>query len=165
VKKIILVRHAKSSWDSGARSDIERPLNNRGKKDAPFMAAKLKEIVGEIDGSIKSPSRRTTQTSKPFHEIFEISAENDLTDQNLYHGTTDDILDAIRGLPESWNSVLLFAHNPGMTYTAHYFGGSEIFNVPTCGILIVESESNDWALVNNDNSKIKSFEYPKKYHN
>lgn len=163
VKKIILVRHAKSSWDSGDSKDIERPLNKRGERDAPFMAKKLQEIVSEIDGSIKSPSKRTTQTSKPFFTIFDISSENDLTDQSLYHGTVDNILDAIHGLPESWTSVILFAHNPGLTYIANYFGGREIINVPTCGIIIVQSSTADWALVNNENSKIESFEYPKKY--
>ena len=127
------------------------------------MADKLKEIVGQIDGSIKSPSKRTTQTSKPFLQIFNIDSSRDLTDENLYHGSMYDILDAIRGLPQNWESVVLFAHNPGMTYIADFFGGHAIDNVPTCGMLLIRSETDDWAYVNNENSKIESFEYPKKY--
>jgi phosphohistidine phosphatase len=163
LKKIILVRHAKSSWDSGVSSDIDRPLNRRGKRDAPFMAEKLKEIVSEIDGSVKSPSQRTTDTSKLFLKVFEIDPSCDLTEQNLYHGSMYDILDAIHSLPKEWECSILFGHNPGMTYIVDYFGGSEIYNMPTCGIVIVESTAEDWAYINSDNSKINSFENPKKY--
>lgn len=163
MKKIILIRHAKSSWNSGVLQDIDRPLNQRGRRDAPFMAKKLKGIVPKIDGIVKSPSRRTSQTSKFFLDEFSLNGDVEISDPNLYHGTLYNILDAVQSLPSEWETALLFGHNPGMTYVAEYFGGKEIVNVPTCGMLIVQSKVKDWAYLNNENSKIKSFEYPKKY--
>ena len=163
MKKIILIRHAKSSWSSGVSEDIDRPLNDRGKRDAPFMAQKLKEIVPKVDGLIKSPSKRTRQTATYFLDVFDLEEKVNLTARDLYHGSIKDILDEVQGLPMDWETVILFGHNPGMTYIAQYFGGENIPNMPTCGVLIVESEVNDWAELSKENSKILAFEYPKKY--
>ncbi|GLR17444.1 SixA phosphatase family protein [Portibacter lacus] len=165
MKKIIFIRHAKSSWNSGVSRDIDRPLNARGKNDAPVMAKVLKNYFHKIDGIIKSPSKRTTETSTYFQETFNLNNDVVLTEEQLYHGSVDNLMDAIQGLPEDWESVMLFAHNPGMTYLAEYLGMTEIVNVPTCGMLIAESSTDDWAMVNNKNTKILAFEYPKKYSN
>jgi len=163
LKKIILIRHAKSSWSSGVSKDIDRPLNSRGNRDAPCMAAKLKEILPTVDGIIKSPSKRTTETAAYFLDAFGLEEKVNLTAPNLYHGSVQDILNEIQGLPMDWETVILFAHNPGMTYIAQYFGRYDIENVPTCGILLVNSKVDDWAELRKENSKIIAFEYPKKY--
>ncbi len=163
VKKIIFVRHAKSSWNSGVSRDIDRPLNQRGRRDAPIMAQKLKELCPNVDGILLSPSKRTRETATYFKKVYSLSEEQTLRIHELYHGSLYDVLDAVHSLPEDWSVAILFGHNPGMTYVAEYFGLKDVINVPTCGILLVESKSGDWASLNDANSKIKTFEYPKKY--
>ncbi|WP_235296073.1 SixA phosphatase family protein [Portibacter marinus] len=163
MKKIIFIRHAKSSWNSGASTDFDRPLNDRGRRDAPIMANKLKDIIPEVDGIIKSPSRRTNQTAEFFIDAFGLNEQQVISERALYHSSLSTIMDHVQSLPAEWNTVLLFAHNPGMTYIAEYFGMYDVENVPTCGMTLVESNVKDWAALNNENSKIIAFEYPKKY--
>jgi phosphohistidine phosphatase len=163
MKKVFFIRHAKSSWNSEASRDIDRPLNKRGKRDAPLMASHLKSKIGSVDGIVKSPAQRITETVRPFIKAFEISNDHVLTQENLYGGGVFEMLEAIQVLPEDWNNIFIFGHNPGMTYAAHYFGGTNIENVPTCGIFEVQSETNDWADFRKENSTLVSFIYPKQF--
>src|SRR4051794_9695084 len=71
MKTLILVRHAKSSWDQPGVSDIDRPLNERGKSDAPQMAKRLKERNIKIDLFISSPAKRAKKTAKYFAEEYD----------------------------------------------------------------------------------------------
>ena len=163
MKDIYFIRHAKSSWSSSAKRDFDRPLNKRGKRDAPFMAQLLAEKVNQIDGVLRSPSKRTTDTSSHFIKQFNISSDYVLDEQRIYHGSVVDILEAVHSLPIDWQSAMVFGHNPGMTYIVHHFGIVEILNVPTCGILHVRSHSDEWGFVVPGNSELLNFYYPKQY--
>ncbi len=165
MKKIYFIRHAKSSWSSNALKDIDRPLNARGRRDAPYMANVLKEKIGKIDGIIHSPAQRIRETVKPFIEEFSISNEMIYTAREIYEGSLYDLLEVVHSAPPEWDSILLFGHNPAMTYIAHYFGSDDIDNVPTCGILGVFSTASSWVEVLDHNSSLNSFLYPKLYFN
>lgn len=161
MKSIHFIRHAKSSWSSGASRDIDRPLNSRGKRDAPVMAKRLKDKGVIVDGIVKSPAQRITETIVPFVELFDITADQIITEPKIYEGSLSDILDVVQSVPADWNSIFLFGHNPAMTYLAEYFGRTDILNVPTCGILHVMSDSDTWTYMNESNSKIDAYYYPK----
>lgn len=162
MKRIFFIRHAKSSWDSGVSKDIDRPLNNRGRRDGPHMAKLLKEKDIKVDGMVKSPAQRITETADFF--INELGLNNDqvYTELTIYHGSLYDVLDAMHSLPPEWSNAILIGHNPSMTSIAYHFGARDIENVPTCGILEVVSSADEWAEVNNSNAKVKAFYYPKK---
>ena len=89
MKTIILVRHAKSSWEEPGLSDFDRPLNDRGKKDAPEMAARLKEKKLDVDLFVSSPAKRARRTARFFAEAFGKEKEDIQLVEDLYLATRD----------------------------------------------------------------------------
>jgi phosphohistidine phosphatase len=160
LKTLYLVRHAKSSWSDPTLMDIERPLNDRGKRDAPFMSVKLKEIQPDVDLIISSPAKRALKTAKIFSETL-FGHRNVKTNEDLYHASADDILDVIKELDDEHNVVVLFGHNPGFTYLANHFSDNYIDNVPTCGIIGVQYEGQEWAKIDSNVCQLHHFSYPK----
>ena len=90
MKRVYILRHAKSSWSDPTLSDIQRPLNKRGKKDAPLMASVMKRFNFIPDVVYISPSKRTRATVKPVAELLEISSDKLFIESSLYHGYYDD---------------------------------------------------------------------------
>lgn len=111
-KKVLLMRHAKSSWDNPGLRDFERPLNKRGKRDAPRMGRYLKELQLIPNQIFSSPAERAKST------ILEVIRELDLADsqvtwdENLYFNGAQSYLDLIRTADESSNLVMTVGHNP-----------------------------------------------------
>ena len=161
--KIGLVRHAKSSWDNPTLSDHDRPLNPRGKRDAPIMAKKVHDLFGLPDLLLSSTANRAFTTAKVFRKEMGLSETQLISKSNLYHSTEEDILDAIALIDEKVKFALIFAHNPTMTFLANSFKGDMIDNVPTCGVVILESTANGWAELHSSNTKRVQFIYPKMY--
>src|SRR5438046_2216092 len=95
MKTLILIRHAKSSWDSASISDSERPLNERGKKDAPEMARRLKEKLGTVDLLISSPAKRAWKTARIFAEELNLKKDEILLVDELYMATQSAFIDAV----------------------------------------------------------------------
>lgn len=143
--------------------DVDRPLNSRGKKDAPFMADKCK-INGYIpDVLISSVAKRASTTAKMFIKEFGIDKSNIRYEKSLYHAPEDEYINVCYGLENSLNSVMMFGHNPGITYLANSVSESYIDNVPTCGVLIIDSTIDKWIDLDFSNSHLVDFIYPKLY--
>lgn len=162
MRQLILIRHAKSSWDNPKLDDFERPLNKRGKRDAPFMANLLlgKDIIPEL--IISSPALRTKLTTLEFAEKLKIKEENIIWDKNLYLASSDKILKIIHSLKDKVKCVILVGHNPGLTELQNFLCKEEIDNIPTCGIVGMLTDKN-WSMVNAKDFDLQFFEYPKKY--
>jgi len=140
--------------------DIERPLNGRGKRDAPFMAKKLKELDPGIELLITSPAKRAKITAKIFSK--EIFGERRLQiEDDLYHASAEDIISVIKSIDEDVDIAAIFGHNPGFTYLANYFSEEYISNVPTTGIVGVQINSGSWANFDIEECKFTHFIYPK----
>jgi phosphohistidine phosphatase len=163
MKTIILIRHAKSSWDDNNISDFERPLNNRGKKDAPAMAKILKEKIRKPDVIISSPAERAFSTALAFSDAFGYPQEKIRKEIGIYNGGADKILDIIRSLPEEYSMALLFGHNPVITRLACHLGGVFIDNMPTASAAAIEFLDDSWEFIGDKSGKLLFFEYPKKY--
>lgn len=160
MKKLYLIRHAKSSWSDPSLSDFDRPLNKRGKRDAPIMAAWLKDHVVQIGHIISSPAKRAKRTAKVFAETFDIEITYH---ESLYHADTAEIYSSIYAINDDHSSIAMFGHNPGFIYFANEFvGNSFIDNVPTCGIVGLTSSIDSWADFSPDVAKLEFFMYPKK---
>lgn len=112
MKTLILLRHAKSSWDFPDLSDHDRPLNNRGKKDAPLMTEVLKKKNIAIDLIISSTSKRTMETAKVFANTLNLKI---IEDRNLYLASEPEIIRMAKEIDDCYDSVILVGHNPGMT--------------------------------------------------
>jgi phosphohistidine phosphatase len=160
MKELIFVRHAKSDWDNPGLKDIERPLGERGIKDAPIMAGKLKSLVKSVDHIVSSPAVRALETAKYFANAFGIEFQKIDIRSDLYEAYFDDILKEVHDLENDYDTVLFFGHNPGYTYLANHFSTDFIENVPTCGIFRIQSSISKWKDFDSSNSKLNLFLKP-----
>lgn len=161
MKKIFFIRHAKSSWKAIDLRDIERPLNKRGKRDAPVMANRLKSNHITPDLIVSSPAVRAKTTADVFAEQLDYPKDNIQIIPSIYEAMTSEILEIIKTLPNTADTILMFGHNPAFTMVANHFSGYSIENVPTCGIFAVEFEIDTWMNYTLENSKFLFFDYPK----
>ena len=160
MKKIILLRHAKSSWKDASLDDFDRPLNRRGKKDAPIMADKLAMRKIKIDLIISSPANRTTETAKIFANILGYDSEIIFNDK-LYEASYKEILEVINLVDDKYQNVLLVCHNPGITHLANYLSDYFIENISTSGIVGL-STNISWKNINENGCSFLFYDYPKK---
>jgi phosphohistidine phosphatase len=163
MKKLFLVRHAKSSWNYSELSDFERPLNKRGRRDASFMAKLLSQQGVSPDKIVSSPANRAVTTALFFCDPLSYNFDDISLKAKLYEASSEEILDVIRNLDNSFNDVMLFAHNPGLTDLANNLIDNSIDNIPTCGIVSLNLKIKSWEEINPKNSEKIFFEYPKKY--
>lgn len=162
MKTIYFIRHAKSSWDDITLDDHDRPLNPRGKRDAPKMANRLASLEVAADGFVSSSAIRAKQTSEAFRRALNISAANCLYDKNLYHAWPEGIENRVKEVSDEWSTVLFFGHNPGYTELANrIMHNAYIGNVPTCGIIMVEADIDSWADFSLAKARRAGYFYPK----
>jgi phosphohistidine phosphatase len=162
MKTVLLVRHAKSSWDTGALSDFERPLNDRGKKDAPDMAQRLVAKKIPIDTFIASPAKRAKRTAQLFVKEFNVSEEDIIYKSELYHAPPEAFYELIDKLEESQAHIAIFSHNPGITAFANTLTDDvELDNIPTCGVFAIKVEVEKWKDFKSAKKEFWFFDFPK----
>lgn len=161
MKTLYLIRHAKSSWDYPLLTDVERPLNGRGKRDAPRMGKRLKEKHVIPDLMITSHAKRTRDTSMLIAETIGYPTDRIKTEPNLYHASEEEILGIIKSQKDNCHIVMLFGHNPGLTDLVNQLPGRYIENVPTCGIVAIQFDVDTWQEVDLKKGSLLFFDYPK----
>ncbi len=163
LRNICFVRHAKSSWDHPELADIERPLNKRGLRDAPFMAKKMSELHVVPDLIVTSPAVRAMSTARFFADQFRLPDADFMVVEELYGAGPYEIIDVVHRMPDEKFSIFLFGHNPTLTMLTNMFAGVHIDNVPTCGISQAKTMVNTWEKFSPETSAFVSFYYPKQY--
>lgn len=162
MKKLILIRHAKSSWDHPQLTDKLRPLNPRGQRDAPAMAEWIQSRHQTPDLLISSTAKRALQTANHFKDCWNVPKINTMAIDSLYHASTSRILDVVHRIDEEKQSAALVGHNPGFTdFVNEALAGEFIDNVPTCGICILSSNSEFWSNFELGRVELGGFFYPK----
>ena len=161
MKTILLVRHAKSSWENFSVNDEERPLNERGKKNAPEMAKRLIKKGVRIDAMLASPAKRTKTTAEYFAEEFGIDKTSIILVPELYMASRDAFTNTIRNAPEAANTIAIFSHNNGITDFANALSNASIDHMPTCAVFAVESDIADWQQFEPGANRFLFFDYPK----
>jgi phosphohistidine phosphatase len=162
MKSILLVRHAKSSWDSNALTDFERPLNERGNRDAPLMAARLLERKVTIDGWVSSPANRAISTARLFAKVYGAEATNIITVPDLYHAPPSVFFAVIASkFNDDWRTAVIFSHNPGITEFVNLLGVARVDNMPTCGIFGLHADIERWRDFRDSKKHFWLFDYPK----
>lgn len=161
MRTLFLIRHAKSSWDSPGLRDFNRPLNERGMHDAPSMAKMLAKRGVQPDLIVSSPAKRALTTALFFAEAFGIAADQVKKEPDIYEAGPLDILRIVGSLPNEAHTVLLFGHNPTFTEVANGFTDDLMDNVPTCGIVQIESKAEHWGEMYEDNSRVVACFFPK----
>jgi phosphohistidine phosphatase len=159
MKKLIIVRHSKSSWNDDSLLDFDRPLNKRGNEDGKKMSKLLKKYISSVDLLISSSSKRTRLTSSYFQK--EIQFENSLFTKKLYHASYNEIIKKLNEIELGVDSVLLIGHNPGLTEFINKTTNINIFNLPTTGVLIINYEIKNWLELDCKVGKVELIKFPK----
>lgn len=162
MKRLILVRHAKSSWNFPELSDHDRPLNKRGQRDAPKMAHHIAELFPRPELFISSTSVRTNQTARHFLEAYAIPPDQILQESDLYHPGLENFVSVISSIADRIGTVMMFSHNPGVTSFVNRMTKSYVDNVPTCGVAVIDFEIESWKLIDQKSvGNLAHYYYPK----
>ena len=164
MKTLYVVRHAKSSWKESGLSDFDRPLNDRGRKDALRMGKRLKQKQVKPDLMVTSPAKRALSTCKRIAEILDYPKEKIKTDQQMYHADEEELLSVVRNVNDRHGSLMVYGHNPGLTNFVHALSHDhkmEVDDIPTCGIVAFSFEVKSWKNIEFGNGTFLFFDYPK----
>lgn len=161
MKRFYLVRHAKSSWTQPSLNDHDRTLDDWGNKDAKIMAKLIMHEYGVPDLIHSSTAKRALETAVHFANCFNLPLEQLKKDKGLYLCDIEDIITTLTQLKESINSVMIFGHNPGITYFANVICEANIYDVPTCGVLIIDVNVDQWSNLDASLFKFVAFRKPK----
>jgi phosphohistidine phosphatase len=159
---LTLVRHAKSSWDAPGLTDFERPLNTRGRRDAPAMAARLAGLGVRPDRLLSSPALRAITTARLFAPALGIAPESITLDSRIYDATAETLLAVVQEQPAEVRELMLFGHNPGLSALAASLIGEPFNEMPTCAAARIGFDVKSWHQVRPEAGKMLLLEYPKK---
>lgn len=163
MKTLYLVRHAKSSWKDMSLADRDRPLNKRGKRDAPFMGKLMHNHGIFPDVLMSSPALRAWTTAKAFANALNYPEERLLLNESIYEASVYDLLEIVQELDDQWSSAMLFGHNMTYTMFANWYANPPLDNVPTGAVVALQFNVEVWAAINTTNGQLQFFEYPRKY--
>jgi phosphohistidine phosphatase len=162
MKSITLLRHAKSSWNHAGLTDHDRPLNKRGERDAPVMGRRLSAQDIRPSLILSSPAKRAWTTAKIVAESMNYPREFLQRDDRLYGASVNTILDVIRDQDSGFNNIMLVGHNPGLTQFANLLVPDITPNIPTCGVVSVVIDTDDWDQQSWPDAALVLFDYPKR---
>ena len=161
MKTLLLIRHAKSDWDN-ILSDFDRPLNERGKHDAPIMAKKIKDRKIEIDAFVSSPAKRAKKTAELFMHEYDVKEKKLLFVPSLYEASSNDFYNAVFDLKDKFDTVAIFGHNPGITDFVNSLSCTTIDNMPTCSVYALKIKTKNWVDFKKADKDFLFFYYPKR---
>jgi len=161
MKKLYLVRHAKSSWKHEGVLDMDRPLKGRGIRDAYNASVWLQEQGDRPDLIISSPATRALHTALIFSKNLDYSFSNIKIEGGIYHASTKELFQIVKDLDDSLDSVMVFGHNPTITDFVNRCIDHRIDNVPTTGVACLKFEEDHWANIGK-RAELMFFDYPKR---
>lgn len=161
-KLLVLVRHAKSSWRHRGLRDHDRPLNPRGRRDAPRMAARLAARATAPDRIVTSSAVRARTTARTFADVLGIDPGSLEVHPELYGAGSNEVLDTVRGLDDRHGTVILVGHNPTLTELGNGLSTERIGHVPTCGVVSLALASGCWERADWGGFRLVDFDYPKR---
>lgn len=162
MKRLTLIRHAKSSWKDPECADFDRPLAKRGKKDAQIMGRVLAARGERPSLIISSPARRAASTMKRIARVMGIPLDTIIWDRRLYHADAAGLLAVICETGISYEHVMVCGHNPGLTDFCRLVADLHIDNLPTCAVVSIESPIDRWQDLRGTPGLLCSYECPKK---
>lgn len=161
MKKIILIRHAKSSWDNPWLSDHDRPLADRGLQDAPIMAKRLKKRKIQAEIILCSTATRAVETAKIIAKELEFPVSEIILEENLYHASPNKILKYIHLQKDSKDILFIVGHNPGLNELIEHLGG-KLDNLPTSGQFGFLAKIDRWSEFGPKTAEVWFVDFPKK---
>ena len=161
MKTLYIVRHAKAG--SSHSGDFDRMLDETGRKAAHLMGELLDERGIVPDYVLSSPANRALTTAEIFCEIVGYPVEHIEQRMEIYEGGAQRLLSMLQQVGDSYNMVLLFGHNPTVTFLVDLLAGSTHEGMATCGVVRLECKSDSWSKLRAGGCKLVRYDYPKKY--
>lgn len=162
LKRITLLRHAKSSWKNPELNDFERPLNKRGQRDAPLMGRYLADRGVRFDLLLVSPATRARMTAEAIAEQLKIDRDRLIFNQHIYQATLSELVALLQTIADDRQNVLLIGHNPGITDLANFLVDGRLENIPTSGVFSVELQVQSWKQLDQSAARLLFYDYPKR---
>ena len=162
MKILTIVRHAKSSWRDSGLPDKKRPLNSRGKRDAPEMGRRIQEHGIRPSLIVSSPATRAWTTAKVIAQAINYPREFLQKEDRLYLASLDEILDVVVAQDNGFNNLMVVGHNPGLTDFANFLVPGLTNNLPTAGVVSVQIDQDDWSLYERPATELLVHDWPKK---
>jgi phosphohistidine phosphatase len=157
MKKLLLVRHAKATHETGF-ADFERPLKPSGLQDAAIMAGRLKEHQLVPQALVSSPALRTLSTANVFSQHLELPKAGEIA--GIYDATQDQLVSIITQLSNSRDFIGLVGHNPAIAQVLYYLS-DEVRDVPPGAVALIEFDADSWAEVSRSTGKLVYYDSPK----
>ncbi len=161
MKTLYLVRHAKSSWDNANLSDHDRPLNDRGERDAPRMGKRLQKRGNQPEAIISSSAVRAHTTASILATAIDYPTSDIAIDDRLYGAEPKDVRSIIGDLDDGIHCAMLVGHNPTFTALINALGRCDFDNVPTCGMAVLTFPVDSWKDIATIQGKLVDFDFPK----
>lgn len=158
---LTIIRHAKSSWEQEGLHDFERPLNERGRRDAPAMAARLKQSAQIPELLVSSPALRAITTARVFADGLGISTDAIQLQAKIYEASASTLLQVIRDLDDQYSHAAIFGHNPGLSDLARKLAHCDFDELPTCGMVQISLPANYWRDVSASSGELLYSSWPK----
>jgi phosphohistidine phosphatase len=160
--RLLICRHAKSSWQDTSLSDFERPLNRRGERDAPEMGHRMARRGVVPDLIMASPAVRAIATAIHYAQQLGIPPTQIRRNPEQYEASVSALVGLIRTVDSGVGTLMLVGHNPESTDLANVLGGLSIENIPTCGIVALVFFQRAWADLAAGSGSCLFFDYPPK---
>lgn len=161
MKRLFLIRHAKSSWNHPGLSDADRPLNERGESDLPAAARRLAERNFHPAQMVTSPAVRARTTAAGLLQGCGLPASLLEEEPDLYLADIDTWLALIHRWPDDHEEISACGHNPGITYLVESLSGQSIGNLPTCGIAEIVFDLGSWKEISPGQGRLTWLDFPK----
>lgn len=164
MKKLCLFRHAKSTYGTLGTEDLMRPLHPMGLIDAPKMANILKNTYKfKPDLILASYAQRALLTAQALCDALGYNKEKIRIEKSLYEAGVEDLLEDIKLVDNKTKNLLIVGHNPGLTLLANFLVDTHVTNLPTCGVVAIEFDTNSWENISAAASKLLFFDEPKNH--
>ena len=161
MKRLYIVRHAKSSWKAHDTRDFDRTLDERGERDLPFMADKLNDLNVKPDYIISSPACRAITTARGLAEGIGFDSNKIDEHENIYESSVEEMLKSISTIGDEIDELMIVGHNPSVTFLVYQLCGEMLHKYSTCGIFAIDFDVQSWSELKN--GKKVFWIYPKLY--
>lgn len=160
LKTLYLLRHARTQEKLPDQSDFERELSPIGLQNSTRMGIQFSKHNINIDMIVSSPAKRAEATATLIAEQIKFDTDRIHFNDSIYEASVRTLLQLINNFKDSWNTVLLVAHNPSISYLAEYISDSQVGNLTTCGVVKINFENFTWGKITEKSGAFQSYDYP-----
>lgn len=161
MRHLTLIRHAKSSWKNPGLADYDRPLNKRGRKNAPLMGSRFTARSISFDAIFSSSAKRTIETTRLISEEINFPLHRVIFSSRIYESDCSSLFQYVSQIEDTYVDVAIVGHNPTLCELINFLSVEKISRLPTCGIGRIRFEVERWSNIGEEVGELVLFDYPK----